>query len=259
MKYIKNNIASFHCVEELQLSLTRLCETVRRSPLCLEPFRGVEKKMEKVFAEGGFQLYPTVRSTTLLYDAASECFLKVLHPLKLKSRIFFALTDKARSIYNISGELISRDVKTVRVLAYGKFRKGSRPFFVCKKAEGRSLKDILLTEGETPGMGTYLNVIGEVSRLHNLGYWFGDAHLSHIFIKEAQVSGIIDIDSIRKNRFFLLENLAKDIAGLNHPDLPLTEDEKKDILDNYIKAAGIKNEKKFIRLLKHYTEQRWKD
>jgi len=247
--------------------MSKFCDVLKGCPLCLEPFRNINEEVKEEFSKEGFRLYATVKATTLVYDPETDCFLKILHPMTIKSRVLFYLTDRARSIYNISEHLLSQGTKVQPVAAYGFIKKGRRPFFAIKKVAGESLYDILIRGGKTPGMETYRNAISEVARIHGLGYWLGDAHLSHIFIKGTEVSGLIDIDGIRKNRPFMLKNLAKDIAGLNHPELPLTKDEKMSLLDHYLDAVEISKKtprrlrgvkKKFIQLIKHYTERRWK-
>jgi hypothetical protein len=258
LKYFENDIASFCSPEELLPSLERFCGVIRQHPSCIEPFRGEDRKIAAEFSEGGFKVYPTVKKTTLLYDPASASFLKVLHPLNIKNRTLFFIADRAKSIYTLSERLLSKGVRTVKVVAYGTLKKGRRPFFAVKKAEGESLYDILIRGKKPLPMEAYSHVISEVARLHRLGYWLGDAHLSHIFIKDTVVSGLIDIDSIRQNRPYALRNIAKDMAGLNHPELPLTGSAKKELLKQYIKEAGIGDEKKFIKILKYYTERRWK-
>jgi len=219
----------------------------------------LSEEAKDILSQKGLQLYPTVRKTTLIYDPATESYLKILHPLNLKNKLLNRFRDRGGEICRIAERLIYEGINVTDVIAYGHFKKGKLPFFVVRKAQGESLYDILIRGKRGLDMDTYMTVIAEVAHLHRLGYWLGDAHLSHIFIKESQVSGIIDIDSVRRNRRFSLRNCAKDIAGLNHPELPLTKDEKKDILYHYVKAAGIREEKKFMRLLKHYTERRWKD
>ena len=261
MKYIENDAAGFYCEDgtPVQDFISKLSGLVRLNPWVLEPFRDSRDDVKQVMAEKGMQLYSTVKKTTLIYEPEAGCFLKILHPLNAKHRILFRCRDRARAIRTVSDRLRSEGIKTMKVIAYGHFKKGRRPFFVVRKAEGESLYDILIRGKRTLEMDVYLNVMSEVAKIHCLGYWLGDAHLSHIFINGVQVSGIIDIDSIRRDRSFLLNNRAKDIAGLNHPELPLTQGEKKDVLYHYIHAAGIKNEGKFLRLLTHYTERRWKD
>ncbi len=258
MEHIKNDVASFYCLEEFLPPLVKLCEIVRRSPACIKPFRGANKKMAGIFAEEGFQLYSTVKKTTLLYDPASMSFLKILHPMNLKSKGVFLFINKAKSIYNISEQLSSKGIKIAQVVAYGVISSHKRPFFAMKKLEGESLYNILIRGKKTLPMETYIHVADDVVRLHQSGYWLGDAHLSHIFIKDGNVTGLIDIDSIRKNHPFMLRHLAKDLAGLNHPSLPVTADEKKKLLDYYLGKVKITNEKKFLQMVKHYTEQRWK-
>jgi hypothetical protein len=207
----------------------------------------------------GFQIYPTVKKTTLLYDPASDCFLKVLHPLSLKHRVQFAVIARSKAIYDTTEYLCSKGVPLQRVEAYGTLTAGSRPLFGVKRADGESLYDIFIRQKQTMNMEHCRAVIGEISRVHSLGFWLGDAHLSHIFVKDGKVSGIIDIDSIRRNRPFMLKNSAKDLAGLNHPELPLSRDDKNSLLDYYLSISGVSRKDKFIRLLKYYTERRWKD
>ncbi len=167
--------------------------------------------------------------------------------------------DKSRAIYHLSERLYQRGVKVQKVTAYGFFKKGRRSCLTIKRAEGESLYDILIRKKRNITIANYRKVIDEVARLHSLGYWFSDAHLSHIFMKDDEVSGIIDIDSMRKNMPYMLKNLAKDIAGLNHPELPLTKDEKNSLMRYYLDISDIHDEKKFLLLLQYFTERRWKE
>ncbi|MEC4675675.1 MAG: hypothetical protein VST72_01965, partial [Nitrospirota bacterium] len=201
---------------------------------------------------------PTVKKTTLLYNKKAGCFFKILNPLTLKNRILFPLLDKSGRIYLLSEQLLAEGVKVPEVEAYGTLGGEKRPIFVMKKIEGKSLYEILIREQKSLSMEMYLKIMDEVARFHLLGYWFGDAHLSHVFVTDAGVSGFIDIDSIRKNKPFSLRPLAKDLAGLNYPGLPFFDDEKRALLNHYLDASGIKKRDKFLRLLKHYTERRWK-
>jgi hypothetical protein len=261
MKYNENESAGYYCDDTklVQYFIAKLSDLIKHNPRVLEPFMDRSEEVKEVLSSKGLQLYATVKKTTLIYDPGTDCYLKILHPLNMKNRLLFRLMDRAEAIYRMSEQLLSEGIKAMDVVAYGHFKKGRLPFFVVRKAAGESLYDMLIREKRTIGMDIYQNVIDEVAKVHRLGYWLGDAHLSHIFIKDGQVSGIIDIDSVRKNRFFHLKHYAKDLAGLNHPELPLTKDEKKDILYHYVRTAGMKNEKKFMRLLTDYTERRWKD
>lgn len=261
MKYIDNEAAVFYCINSRlsQYFISRLSDLVQNNPRVLEPVMDLNEDVKAILSQKGLQLYPTVRKTTLIYDPGTESYLKILHPLNLKNRVLFRLRDMGGEICRLADRLIREGINVSDVIAYGHFKKSGLPFFVVSKAEGESLYDILVRGRKTLGTEVYEKVVDEVARVHCLGYWLGDAHLSHMFIKDGQVSGIIDIDSVRKNRPFSIRNCAKDIAGLNHPELPLTKDEKKAILNHYLKSAGIRNEKKFIRLLRHYTERRWKD
>jgi len=261
MKHLENEVArvTFTGTEEMHSSISRLSRLVRDNPSILQPFMDADGHVRDILSSEGFRLYPTVKRTTLFYDPSTDCFFKILHPLSLKNRFFFLVTDRAKYVRDISERLLSKGVKTAEVAAYGSFRKGRLPFFAVKRVEGESLYDILIRGKRNIAMSGYRKVIEEISRLHSLGYWLGDAHLSHIFIKDREVSGIIDIDGIRKNYPFKLSNLAKDIAGFNHPGIPLAGDKKKSLFEYYAAMQQIKNKEKFLRMVKYYTERRWKD
>lgn len=258
LKYTENDEACFYAGESVFATISNFCKLIKKNTLVTEPFRGNSDELKTIFLSENFVLYPTVKKTTLFYDTTADCFLKVLHPVTIKNIVLFNLMDKARHIYTYSECLLSKNIKVPKVLAYGKIRKGGHPFFVMEKLKGSSLYDIIIRNGETLTIDIYFSVIAKLAELHTQGYWLGDAHLSHIFVKDAEVSGFIDIDSIRKNLPFRLNHIAKDLAGLNHPKLPLTEDEKEALLKFYMDKAAIKEKGKFLRLLKHYAERRWK-
>lgn len=258
MKYYVNNISSFYCEEDLYTFVLKLCQLSVEHPFILKHVRGINEKAEDIFHQEGFQMYPTVETTILLYHQGADCFIKILHPLNLKKNIYNVLCNRAKQIYALSELLIAHRVKVPRIKVFGRFRKKRMPFFVMERIEGKSLYELLIREKKQLPMQTYLKVIEEIAKLHKFGYWLGDAHLSHIFIKDADVSGFIDIDSIRKNRPYMLRHIAKDIAGLNHPDLSITKKEKNNLLNYYLHISGIKNEVRFRQLVKHYTERRWK-
>jgi len=259
MKYFKNDVASFHYNETALPSVINFCNLIKEYPFILTSFRGMNEKVEAILSSAGFILYPTVKKTTLFYESTTDCFFKILHPLTLKHKISFLFKDRTRALYNLSEYLLSKGIKVPQIMAYGLFKKGRRPFWGAKRIDGKSLYDILIRErGILPGE-VYLKVVDEVAKLHSHGYWFGDAHLSHIFVNDSGVSGFIDIDGIKKNRPFRLRNLAKDLAGFNYPQLPISEDEKRDLWRYYIEKSDIKNKKRFLQLVKHYTERRWKE
>jgi tRNA A-37 threonylcarbamoyl transferase component Bud32 len=228
-------------------------------PFILKHVKGIDEEAKDIFEQEGFQIYPTVETTILLYHQDVNCFFKILQPLNLKKKISKFLINRARQIYSLSAILIQRKIKVPRIRAYGTFRNKRRPFFAMERVEGTSLYELLLREKIALPIQTYIKVVKEIAKLHNNGYWLGDAHLSHIFVKNNLVSGFIDIDSIRRNIPFSLKKLAKDLAGLNHPNLPIRKDEKKMLFQHYIKAMRINNEKNFSELIKHYTERRWKE
>jgi hypothetical protein len=261
MKCLKSDVLTCCCKDSSNLYTTieRLAGLFRKEPSLLEPFRGVSSEVENHFRGAGFQIYPTVKKTTLLYDPASDFFFKILHPVHLKYRVQFAVGHRSRAIYRTTEYLYSKGVPLQRVEAFGTLKPGSSPFFGVRRAEGESLYDIFIRQKQTMNIDQCRSVLGEIARIHSLGFWLGDAHLSHIFVKDGIVSGIIDIDSIRRNRPFLMKNPAKDLAGLNHPGLSLSRNDKNMLLDHYLALSTIRKKDKFIRLLKYYTERRWKD
>jgi tRNA A-37 threonylcarbamoyl transferase component Bud32 len=258
MRYFSNDVASFYCDEDVLPSVMNLCALIKQYSFILKPFRGMNEEVRKILSAQGFQLYPTVKRTTLFYENLTNSFFKIIHPLTMKKKVFSLFANRARSLYHLSLDLLDQGIKVPRVTAYGMFKKDKKPFFVMKKIEGKSLNDILIKEkGDIPEE-VYRKVMEEVARFHTAGYWLGDAHLSHIFIDDTCISGFIDIDSIRRNRPFRLKNLAKDLAGLNHPGLPLTEGQKKELLKIYMDALNIGDREQFVQMVKNYTERRWK-
>ena len=259
MKHHKDRFASIQFDEGLEPSVMRLLDLVREFPCALLPIKGSDAVAESVFSSRGFHLYPTVLKTTLFYDPASDCFLKILHPLplKLRDRAHCLITDRARHIYSLSEWLRHRGVKVPRVRAFGKIREGRKPFYAIDRVQGRSLYDILIREQREIPSELYRKVMDEVAGLHGLGYWFGDAHLSHIFVHDGEISGFIDIDSVRRNRPFRLSHLAKDIAGLNHPGLPVGRGDKESLLRRYAGKMNLQDERAFRYMVKDYSEKRW--
>jgi len=257
MKHFKNDTASFYSTEPLIPYLTKFCSLAEKYPFIFKPERGINDKSQKIFGREGFDLISTVKRTTLLYSRDADSFFKILHPLSLKKKILFFFSDKGKSLYSLSASLLEKEIKVPAVSAYGELRNGIGPFFVMSRIDGRSLNDILIRNNEVLPFEVYRKVMAEIAGLHKAGYWLGDAHLDHVFIKDGEVSGFIDIDGIRKNRFYSLKNYAKDIAGLNHYRLTLTEDKKKKLLDIYIEMTGINDPEHFCGLLKKYSVRRW--
>jgi hypothetical protein len=258
MKYLENDTAWFYYSDLMHAAITKFCMVLKEHPFIIEPERYVNEKAKDILDRDGFEVYPTVEATTLFYDRQTDCFFKFVHPLTLKRKIVFLLSDKASCIYNLSEYLIKNGIRVPKVEAFGKIKKPGLPCFVTRRIEGKSLYDVLIRRQQEVDMKTYLSIVDEIARLHTLCLWLGDAHLSHVFVDGSGFSGFIDIDSIRKNRPFSIKRLAKDIAGFNHPALPLSDEEKKMLLHHYMKKAGIKNMKRFTKLVKRYTERRWK-
>jgi len=83
--------------------------------------------------------------------------------------------------------------------------------------------------------------------------------LSHVFVDGDKISGVVDIDSIRRNILFKMHNQAKDLAGFNHPGLPLSSSQRKEGFHYYIEKMNIKKRDRFLNLLEYYTRRRWKE
>ena len=258
MKHLRDDKAELHYETTLAISMQAMLSLVHDAPHVFEPVRKADEKIAAAFASQGFHLYPTVVRTTLLYDERSDCFFKVLQPITLKNRVLFTVKDRALQIFTLSEELRIKGIPVPKVMAYGKINKGHRPIFAMKRVSGRPLYDVLIRENRTLPHALLADVMRDIAKFHQSGYWFGDAHLSHIFIEESSVSGFIDIDSIRKNRRKGISNFAKDLAGLNHPRLPMTKDEKKELLGTYLQTMEIQDTEEFLRAVKQYTERRWK-
>ncbi len=257
MKCHQGRLANIQFDEFLEPSILRVLDLIRESPVALLPVKGSDAAAQAAFSSRGFQLYPTVLKTTLFYDPATDCFLKILHPLKLREKARCLMTDRAGHIYALSEWLRERGVKVSRVRAFGRIRLGSKPFFAVDRVEGQSLYDILIRERREIPLELHRKVMDELAGLHGLGYWLGDAHLSHIFVRDGEISGLIDIDGIGRNRPFRLENLARDIAGLNHPGLSIGSGTKESLLRRYVEKMNLKDEKAFRYMVKHYSERRW--
>jgi len=258
MKRIKNDTGVFYCEEDILPSVIKVCDMVKKHPSVLEPFRGARDDVKEILASFGFMFYPTVKKTTIFYEEATDCFFKVLHLLHLKEKALYFFIDRGRSIYNLSEYLSSNGILVPRVVAYGTFKKGRKPFWVMKRIPGVSLYDILIMEGKTVKRELLFRVIDKIVEIHRHNYWLGDAHLGHIFLDKEDVPGFIDIDGLRKNRHFILRNLAKDLACLNHPRIPLNKDEKMQLLDYYMDIIGIRNKDRFISMVKYFSKRRWK-
>jgi hypothetical protein len=216
--------------------------------------------MEAAFSARGFRLYPTWPQTTVFYDSASDCFFKILHrrPRTLRGRAHSLITDRARQIHALSTWLVDRGVPIPRVRAFGTVRESRRPLYAIARAHGRSLYDLLVRERGAIPSPLARKVVDAVAGLHGLGYWLGDAHLSHVFVHQGEVSGFIDIDSIRPNRPPSLANLARDLGRLNHPALPLQGGDGDSLLQRYAARTRLHDVKAFERLVEGYSSRRWR-
>jgi hypothetical protein len=223
------------------------------------PSEGPDAVMEATFAARGFHLYPTWPRTTVFYDAASDCFFKTLNrpPRTLRERAHSLITDRARRIHALSSWLVDQGVPIPRVRAFGVVRDGRRPMYAIERAQGQSLYDLLVRAQQGIPAPLAWKVIDAVAGLHGLGYWLGDAHLSHIFVHQDDVSGIIDIDSIRPNRPPRLANLARDLGRLNHPAFPLGLGDGDSLLRRYAARMRLHDVTALARLVEESSSRRW--
>lgn len=289
MQHTENDIASFYydSSESVHKSIEGLCSIIKKYSFITMPFKGKDEGVINRFLTEhrspgalkekestvnsplsfdrkpflsieGYSLFPTVKKTTLFYDTRADYFIKIFQPIGIKGKIVSLFANRGRLIYNLSEKLMSNGIIVPGVLAYGMIKKGRKSFLVMDRIKGKSLYTILnIEKGSLPYEG-YLKVIDKLADLHNLGYWFGDMRIAHVFINRSEISGFVDIDSIRRNKPFRLKNLAKDLAGLNNPDLPLTYDEKMKLLKHYTARVQIKDDRDLLHLIKHYSKIRWK-
>lgn len=285
MKYSENDMAIFYYDPDVAVHscVTEFCSLAANHPLLLEPFKGNDEKLSSALASGfsaddadgrnnalpfscdrkpivhinGYYLLPTVPKTTLLYHRESDCFFKVIHSLTLKSKIVSFFSDRARRVFELAGQLRAKGFQAPVVHAYGMFRKSRSVFYIMERVKGNSLYEILVKKKETLPAKMYEKVIDALADLHNNGYWFGDLRIAHIFVQDINISGFVDIDNIKRNSPFRMKNIAKDLAGLNQPELPLTKDEKRSLLDYYISKSGINDKTGLENLVMQYSKRRW--
>ncbi|HYQ47879.1 MAG TPA: hypothetical protein VEP69_02330 [Thermodesulfovibrionales bacterium] len=257
MKQLRNGGIELTYEPSLEDSVQALVSLMSESAHAVRPVRKIDEKASALYASRGFQLYPTVLKTTLFHDSRSDCFFKVLHPLDLKHRMIYAVTDRAYQIFTLCSELKARGIPLPGVTAYGTIRETHAPVFAMERVRGTSLYNTFVLDGKPLNPDLGLKVMDAIAAFHRLGYWFGDAHLSHIFMDGADVTGFIDVDSIKRNLRSGVRNFAKDLSGLNHPRLPLTDGQKKEFVDHYLEVMKIRNRPAFLGMLKRYSERRW--
>ncbi|NJD54890.1 MAG: hypothetical protein FIA94_00615 [Nitrospirae bacterium] len=258
MKHLLSEKIELAYEPSLEDSVQGLVSLVTASPYAVRPVRKLDETASALYAARGFQVYPTVLKTTLFYDGRSDCFFKILHPLDLKHRMIFAVTDRSSRIYELSKKLRAQGIPLPRMMAYGKLRETNAPVIAMERVRGRSLYDAFIRDSKPLAPDLGLKVVEAVAAVHRAGYWLGDAHLSHIFMEGSDVTGFVDVDSIKKNLRGGVRNFAKDLAGLNHPLLLLTDGQKKELADHYLEAMKIRGRAAFLRMLRQYSERRWK-
>jgi tRNA A-37 threonylcarbamoyl transferase component Bud32 len=254
-----DRVARIEFDDALGPSITRLLDALadlRAVPLAIE---GSDAPAGPAFSARGFRPYATWPQTTVVYDPASDCFFKFLHrrPTTLRGRIHSLVTDRGRQIHALARWLTDRGVPIPRVRAFGVVREGRTPLYALERARGRSLYDVLVRERQTVSLTLCRTVIDAVAGLHGLGYWLGDAHLSHVFVDQGEVTGFIDVDSIKRNWPPSMANLARDLGRLYHRGLPLGSADGESLLQQYAARTGLKDTEGFRRLAEGYASTRW--
>jgi len=266
---IENDIAAcFYKTDAVRAFVEEVCRTAKAHPEAIQPFNGESPGTSEIFSSAGLTLLSTVEHTTLVASGCGRYFFKILHALTLKARIKNLVTDKAKSLCRLSEKLRAGGIGVPEVEAWGTLYNGRRRFFVMSRVAGESLYDVSVRKGRRVPVEIYRRVMDEVLKLHAMGYLMGDAHPSHVFIFEGRVSGIIDIDGIRRNLPVMpglqplsLRGIARDLAGLNHPGLLLDEAQRAAILQYYIRRCDPRVRKAHEKLRKYfktYSERRWK-
>lgn len=258
MKKIDNSILTCYYNESVEKLLHKIHFFLQEYSTVLKPINGRNDMIKSIFSSNNYEFYPTKKKTTVFYDRESDIFIKILHPLKLKEKLKSKFINPSKKIYLLSEYLNKAGIKIPKILAYGKIKKGNLPFFLMKRIEGFQLKTILIREKRELPKNVYFDIIKNIADLHKMGYWFRDLHLAQIYVNDSKLTGFIDIDSIRKNLFFKIRHQAKDLAGLNHPELDITKKEKEELLDYYMNLMGINCKNKFISYIKKYSNLRWR-
>lgn len=273
MSSLKDKVSIVYSTERAFDSINRMCILMDDYPFIFKPIKGSKSSFKNgnlipklpfhsdrtpFFFKKGFYVFPTVEKTTLFYDDKSDLFIKIFHPLTFKNKILSLFSNKAKSIYHLSVKLLSKGIKVPKIVAYGMLKKSRSFLYIMERIEGESLHSLLINKKVSFPFEVYLNIMAKLAEIHRYGYWYGDLRLSHIFIKNGEISGFVDIDCIKKNILLRLRNLAKDLAGLNRPDLPLSLNEKRVLFVYYAKNIGTKKEEYLLKLIKYYTERRWK-
>lgn len=258
MKKIENSILTCYYHENVEKSLHKIYLFFKEYPIVLKPIDGRTDTIKSIFSSNNYEFYPTKKKTTVFYDRESNIFIKILHPLKFKEKLKSKFINPSKKIYLLSEYLNKAGIKIPKILAYGRIKKGDLPFFLMKRIEGFQLKTFLIREKKKLAKNVYFDIIKNIADLHKIGYWFRDLHLAQIYVNESKFTGFIDIDSIRKNFIFKIRHQAKDIAGLNHPELDITKKEKEELLKYYMDLMGIDCRNKFISYVKKYSELRWR-
>jgi hypothetical protein len=237
--------------------IERFIRLVDENPFLLDPVEGMNDRAAELFSLSGFMLYPTVRKTLLVYDKECDCFIKVLHQLSLKDRIYSLLSDRSRKIFEVSQKLASKGIGGPPIVAYGVISLRKAPFYGMKKMKGISLYDLFIRGGAPVKIKLMTDLMESIARLHAAGFWLGDAHLSHVFAVEDHIEGFIDLDSIRRIALFHLKKRAKDIAGMFHPGVSIPMNDRRSIMEHYMKVARLKKEEKFMNLTDCFIKRRW--
>jgi len=218
--------------------------------------KGIMIEREPILYIKGFYLIPTVEKTTLFYEEETDCFLKIIHPVKARDKIKGIFCDRAERICRIANDLREAGLRCPEIVSCGRLR-GMRYFYLMKRVKGVSLNYLCCHRKEEVTLHLMKRVMSMLAGFHMRGLWHGDMRLSHLFVYRDGGLVIIDIDSIRRNPFLFKRKMAKDLAGINHPDLPLSHMERLELFNHYVMESGLGDVRGFLELIGYYSERRW--
>jgi len=231
-------------------------------PEALFPLRGMNDNVNKIFNKIGFELIPTVPSTTVLKKLKSDktWFLKIYHPLKLKNKLLEGFYPRAKRTFQKTSRFLQYGLNTSEPLGWCYLRRLNKSIFIMDEVKGLSLYDILIRKKTITDKNRIKNIseklLNELCLCHSRGIFFGDLHLGHIY-PEGDRLYFIDLDSVIFKKHLRYDDIAKNLAGLNHPLLPLSKEERLSFLYNYAMAMNMEMEI-LLEKIKQLTKKRYK-
>ncbi len=240
----------------------QILDAGEKEPELWIPVRGENDRLKSIFQKVGYELIPTVMSTTVLRKVGAEgaWYVKIYHALKWKDRIRERLRPRALRTYLITRRFQSIGLQTPEPLGWCYIKGKNKSLIFTKQARGDSLYDIFIrkkTPFEKINQREVLEmVLNEMLLAHKSGVYFGDLHLGHIYITERDVE-FIDLDSVKFRGRLRPSEMARNLAGLNHPALPLEKELKSLFLKRYTEEMGLEPETIKDQIMM-FTEKRYR-